>query len=111
MLKQRREADAALFSELHRKLQTQVGVFTSRGKDTDPVARWSSCVGFSLLPGSTECFEAPVVRPLPATESRRGPSQTIQQGEKQTHTNSYCCCHLNFSLLFMLDRNDEKKCV
>ena len=29
VLKQRREADAALFSELHRKLQTQVGIWCS----------------------------------------------------------------------------------
>lgn len=29
VLKQRREADAALFSELHRKLQTQVGIWIS----------------------------------------------------------------------------------
>lgn len=28
VVKQRREADAALFSELHRKLQTQVGYKT-----------------------------------------------------------------------------------
>lgn len=32
VLKQRREADAALFSELHRKLQTQVGIWISLWK-------------------------------------------------------------------------------
>lgn len=38
VLKQRREADAALFSELHRKLQTQVGV----------------CVSFTAIPHLTD---------------------------------------------------------
>lgn len=46
VLKQRREADAALFSELHRKLQTQVGVFASRGEDAGPVAQRPSYVFF-----------------------------------------------------------------
>lgn len=84
VLKQRREADAALFSELHRKLQTQVGVFTLHGEDTYPVVYLLSSVDMSVLSGSTECPEAPLVRPLPTAESRRGSSQTIQQGEGQT---------------------------
>lgn len=49
---------------------------------------WSRCPAavicfFSAFPGPTECPEAPLVRAVPAAESRRGPSQTVQQGEKQ----------------------------
>lgn len=47
VLKQRREGDAALFSELHRKLQTQVGVVASHGEDTCAVAQRPS-YGFFL---------------------------------------------------------------
>lgn len=36
VLKQRREADAALFSELHRKLQTQVGIWVFSPEQKTP---------------------------------------------------------------------------
>lgn len=41
------------------------------------------CFFFSAFPVPSECPEAPLVRALPAAEPRRGPSQTVQQGEKQ----------------------------
>lgn len=95
VLKQRREADAALFSELHRKLQTQVGVFISLGDDANLVAHWASSVNFPVLPGSSECPEASVVRPLPIAKPRRGPTQTIQQSEKPIfESNCFSPCHV-----------------
>lgn len=81
------------------------------GKDTDPAACWPSSVDFPALPGSTECPEAPMVCPLSAAQSRRGPPQTVRQGEKHT-ANSFYFYYWIFSIFscraVMTSRNASK---
>lgn len=82
VLKQRRESDAALFSELHRKLQTQVGhsnqcYYLWSPLLTEDNFLWLQSLWADHIMCLTECSEASLVRSLLAAEPCWRPPQAI----------------------------------